>query len=82
MDAIAPAQPSRPHPRRGCLGRHPGLRDHRGPVLRLGAGPITAAVVAGVGLLAFVVRGIRLLPLAGAVFLGAALTGRLTPKWS
>lgn len=105
-----------------------------GPHFGWGAGPVTAAVVAGVGLLAFVwwelrhplpmldVRkfrlrpfsgsmlavlffffgtfgaiyystqflqfvlgygaletGVRLLPLAGAVFVGAALTGRLTP---
>ncbi|MCD9879503.1 MFS transporter [Streptomyces guryensis] len=106
-----------------------------GPHFGWGAGPITAAVVAGVGLLAFVAwelrhphpmlnvrrfrlrpfsgsmlavlffffgtfgaiyyatqflqfvlgydaleTGVRLLPLAGAVFLGAAITGRLTPK--
>ncbi|MFF4507995.1 MFS transporter [Streptomyces sp. NPDC001401] len=106
-----------------------------GPHFGWGAGPITAAVVAGVGLLAFVAwelrhphpmldvrrfrlrpfsgsmlavlffffgtfgaiyyatqflqfvlgydaleTGIRLLPLAGAVFAGAAITGRLTPK--
>ena len=106
-----------------------------GPHFGWGAGPVTAAVVAGVGLLAFVAwelrhphpmldvrkfrlrpfsgsmlavlffffgtfgaiyyatqflqfvlgydaleTGIRLLPLAGAVFLGAAITGRLTPK--
>ncbi|GAA2490996.1 MFS transporter [Streptomyces longisporus] len=107
----------------------------QGPHFGWGAGPITAAVVAGVGLLAFVAwelrhphpmldvrkfrlrpfsgsmlavlffffgtfgaiyyatqflqfvlgydaleTGVRLLPLAGAVFLGAAITGRLTPK--
>ncbi|WP_405725403.1 MFS transporter [Streptomyces sp. NBC_01537] len=106
-----------------------------GPHFGWGAGPVTAAVVAGVGLLAFVAwelrhpqpmldvrkfrqrpfsgsmlavlffffgtfgsiyyatqflqfvlgynaleTGIRLLPLAGAVFVGAALTGKLTPK--
>ena len=106
-----------------------------GPHFGWGAGPVTAAVVAGVGLLAFVAwelrhphpmldvrkfrlrsfsgsmlavlffffgtfgaiyyatqflqfvldydaleTGIRLLPLAGAVFLGAAITGRLAPK--
>ncbi|MGW0585617.1 MFS transporter, partial [Streptomyces sp. NPDC002920] len=106
-----------------------------GPHFGWGAGPITAAVVAGVGLLAFVAwelrhphpmldvrrfgsrpftgsmlavlffffgtfgsiyyatqflqfvlgydaleTGVRLLPLAGAVFAGAAVTGRLTPK--
>ncbi|MFE0678232.1 MFS transporter [Streptomyces sp. NPDC058867] len=106
-----------------------------GPHFGWGAGPVTAAVVAGAGLLAFVVwelrhphpmldvrrftqrpfsgsmlavlffffgtfgalyyatqylqfvlghdaleTGVRLLPLAGAVFLGAAATGRLTPK--
>ncbi|MBE8470000.1 MFS transporter [Streptomyces justiciae] len=106
-----------------------------GPHFGWGAGPITAAVVAGVGLLAFVAwelkhpnpmlnvrkfaerpfsgsmlavlffffgtfgsiyystqflqfvlgydaleTGIRLLPLAGAVFVGAAVTGKLAPK--
>ncbi|MDT7842011.1 MFS transporter [Streptomyces justiciae] len=106
-----------------------------GPHFGWGAGPVTAAVVAGVGLLAFVAwelkhpnpmldvrkfaerpfsgsmlavlffffgtfgsiyystqflqfvlgynaleTGIRLLPLAGAVFLGAAVTGRIAPK--
>ncbi|TLS46499.1 MFS transporter [Streptomyces montanus] len=106
-----------------------------GPHFGWGAGPVTAAVVAGVGLLAFVAwelrhphpmlnvrkfrlrsfsgamlavlffffgtfgaiyystqflqfvlgynaleTGVRLLPLAGAVFVGAAVTGRLTPK--
>ncbi|MDN0200346.1 MFS transporter [Streptomyces sp. S.PNR 29] len=106
-----------------------------GPHFGWGTGPITAAVVAGVGLLAFVAwelrhprpmldvrrfrqrpfsgsmiavlffffgtfgaiyystqflqfvlgygaleTGVRLLPLAGAVFAGAAVTGRLTPK--
>ncbi|NNN28820.1 MFS transporter [Streptomyces sp. S3(2020)] len=106
-----------------------------GPHFGWGAGPITAAVIAGVGLVAFVAwelrhphpmldvrkfrqrpfsgsmlavlffffgtfgaiyystqflqfvlgydaleTGVRLLPLAGAVFLGAAATGRLTPK--
>jgi len=106
-----------------------------GPHFGWGAGPVTAAVVAAVGLLAFVLwelrhphpmldvrrfrlrpfsgsmlavlffffgtfgaiyystqflqfvldydplqTGVRLLPLAGAVFVGAALTGRLTPK--
>ncbi|KUN89201.1 MFS transporter [Streptomyces griseoruber] len=106
-----------------------------GPHFGWGAGPVTAAVVAGVGLLAFVAwelrhphpmldvrrftgrafsgsmlavlffffgtfgsiyystqflqfvlgydaleTGVRLLPLAGAVFAGAAVTGRLTPK--
>ena len=106
-----------------------------GPHFGWGAGPITAAVVAGVGLLAFVVwelkhpnpmlnvrkfterpfggsmmavlffffgtfgsiyystqflqfvlgydaleTGIRLLPLAGSVFVGAAVTGKLAPK--
>ncbi|WP_020117030.1 MFS transporter [Streptomyces canus] len=106
-----------------------------GPHFGWGVGPITAAVVAGVGLLAFVAwelkhpnpmldarkfterpfggsmmavlffffgtfgsiyystqflqfvlgynaleTGIRLLPLAGAVFLGAAVTGKLAPK--
>ncbi|MBT2674447.1 MFS transporter, partial [Streptomyces sp. ISL-14] len=106
-----------------------------GPHFGWGTGPITAAVVAGVGLVAFVAwelrhphpmldvrkfklrpftgsmiavlffffgtfgaiyystqflqfvlgydaleTGIRLLPLAGAVFLGAAVTGKLTPK--
>lgn len=106
-----------------------------GPHFGWGAGPITAAVVAGVGLLAFVAwelkhpnpmldvrkfkerpfsgsmlavlffffgtfgslyystqflqfvlgydaleTGIRLLPLAGAVFAGAAVTGRVAPK--
>ncbi|MFF4257767.1 MFS transporter [Streptomyces sp. NPDC001663] len=106
-----------------------------GPHFGWGVGPITAAVVAGVGLLAFVAwelrhpqpmldvrkfrlrpfsgsmlavlffffgtfgaiyyatqflqfvlgydaleTGMRLLPLAGAVFVGAAITGRLTPK--
>ncbi|MFJ8106525.1 MFS transporter [Streptomyces sp. NPDC096132] len=106
-----------------------------GPHFGWGAGPITAAVVAGVGLSAFVAwelrhphpmldvrrfaqrpfsgsmlavlffffgtfgsiyyatqylqfvlgydaleTGVRLLPLAGAVFVGAAVTGRLTPK--
>lgn len=106
-----------------------------GPHFGWGVGPITAAVVAGVGLLAFVAwelkhpnpmldvrkfterpfggsmmavlffffgtfgsiyystqflqfvlgydaleTGIRLLPLAGAVFVGAAVTGRLAPK--
>ena len=106
-----------------------------GPHSGWGVGPVTAAVVAGVGLVAFVAwelrhphpmldvrkfrlrsfsgsmlavlffffgtfgaiyyatqflqfvlgydaleTGIRLLPLAGAVFLGAAITGRLTPK--
>ncbi|MER5938159.1 MFS transporter [Streptomyces sp. NPDC001928] len=106
-----------------------------GPHFGWGAGPVAAAVVAGVGLLAFVVwelrhphpmldvrkfaqrpfsgsmlavlffffgtfgalyyatqylqfvlgygaleTGVRLLPLAGAVFVGAAVTGRLTPK--
>ncbi|SDN66739.1 drug resistance transporter, EmrB/QacA subfamily [Streptomyces sp. cf386] len=106
-----------------------------GPHFGWGVGPVTAAVVAGVGLLAFVAwelrhprpmldvrkfaqrpfsgsmlavlffffgtfgalyyatqflqfvlgygaleTGVRLLPLAGAVFVGAAATGRLTPK--
>lgn len=106
-----------------------------GPHFGWGAGPVTAAVVAGVGLVAFVAwelrhphpmldvrkfqlrpftgsmiavfffffgtfgaiyystqylqfilgydpleTGVRLLPLAGAVFVGAAVTGRLTPK--
>ncbi|WP_328425631.1 MFS transporter [Streptomyces sp. NBC_00443] len=106
-----------------------------GPHFGWGAGPIAAAVAAGVGLLAFVAwelrhphpmldvrkfaqrpfsgsmlavlffffgtfgslyyatqylqfvlgygaleTGVRLLPLAGAVFVGAAVTGRLTPK--
>ncbi|MFG2126339.1 MFS transporter [Streptomyces sp. NPDC048751] len=106
-----------------------------GPHFGWGAGPVTAAVVAGVGLLAFVAwelrhprpmldvrkfalrpfsgsmlavmffffgmfavlyystqflqfvlgydaldTGLRLLPLGGAVFLGSALTGMLTPK--
>ncbi|NEB03518.1 MFS transporter [Streptomyces sp. SID13726] len=106
-----------------------------GPHFGWGVGPITSAVVAGVGLLAFVAwelrhpspmlnvrkfterpfsgsmlavlffffgtfgaiyystqflqfvlgydaleTGVRLLPLAGAVFLGAAVTGRLAPK--
>ncbi|MFJ7075425.1 MFS transporter [Streptomyces sp. NPDC098781] len=106
-----------------------------GPHFGWGAGPVAAAVVAGVGLLAFVAwelrhphpmldvrkfaerpfsgsmlavlffffgtfgalyyatqylqfvlgynaleTGVRLLPLAGAVFVGAAATGRLTPK--
>ncbi|MFF4250660.1 MFS transporter [Streptomyces sp. NPDC001663] len=106
-----------------------------GPHFGWGAGPIAAAVVAGVGLVAFVAwelrhphpmldvrkfrlrpfsgamlavlffffgtfgaiyystqylqfvlgydalaTGVRLLPLAGAVFLGAAVTGQLTPK--
>ncbi|MFJ8809940.1 MFS transporter [Streptomyces sp. NPDC102490] len=106
-----------------------------GPHFGWGAGPIAAAVVAGVGLIAFVAwelrhphpmldvrrfllrpfsgsmlavlffffgtygaiyyatqflqfvlgygaleTGVRLLPLAGAVFVGAAVTGRLTPK--
>lgn len=106
-----------------------------GPHFGWGVGPITAAVVAGVGLLAFVAwelkhpnpmlnvrkfterpfsgsmmavlffffgtfgsiyystqflqfvlgydaleTGVRLLPLAGAVFVGAAVTGRLAPK--
>ncbi|MGW1778291.1 MFS transporter [Streptomyces sp. NPDC002143] len=106
-----------------------------GPHFGWGAGPITAAVVAGVGLLAFVAwelkhpnpmlnvrkfterpfsgsmlavlffffgtfgsiyystqflqfvlgydaleTGVRLLPLAGAVFVGAAVTGKLAPK--
>ncbi|WP_051827520.1 MFS transporter [Streptomyces bicolor] len=106
-----------------------------GPHFGWGVGPITAAVVAGVGLLAFVAwelrhphpmldvrkfaerpfsgsmlavlffffgtfgalyyatqylqfvlgydaleTGVRLLPLAGAVFVGAAATGRLTPR--
>ncbi|MEV0173705.1 MFS transporter [Streptomyces sp. NPDC050803] len=106
-----------------------------GPHFGWGAGPITAAVVAGLGLVAFVAwelrhphpmldvrkfglrpfsgsmlavlffffgtfgaiyystqylqfilgyspleTGVRLLPLAGAVFVGAAVTGRLTPK--
>jgi predicted MFS family arabinose efflux permease len=106
-----------------------------GPHFGWGAGPVTAAVVAGVGLLAFVAwelrhphpmldvrkfaqrpfsgsmlavlffffgtfgaiyyatqflqfvlgygaleTGVRLLPLAGAVFLGAAVTGLMTPK--
>ncbi|WP_128433890.1 MFS transporter [Streptomyces cyaneus] len=106
-----------------------------GPHFGWGTGPITAAVVAGVGLVAFVAwelrhphpmldvrkfklrpftgsmiavlffffgtfgaiyystqflqfvlgydaleTGVRLLPLAGAVFLGAAVTGKLTPK--
>ena len=106
-----------------------------GPHFGWGAGPVTAAVVAGVGLVAFVAwelrhphpmldvrkfalrpfsgsmlavlffffgtfgaiyystqflqfvlgydaleTGVRLLPLAGAVFLGAAVTGRLTPR--
>ncbi|WBO68101.1 MFS transporter [Streptomyces camelliae] len=106
-----------------------------GPHFGWGAGPITAAVVAGVGLLAFVAwelrhsnpmldvrkfterpfsgsmlavlffffgtfgsiyystqflqfvlgydaleTGVRLLPLAGAVFVGAAVTAKLTPK--
>ncbi|GHH04773.1 MFS transporter [Streptomyces lanatus] len=106
-----------------------------GPHFGWGTGPITAAVVAGVGLVAFVAwelrhpspmldvrkfalrpftgsmiavlffffgtfgaiyystqylqfilgydaleTGVRLLPLAGAVFVGAAVTGRLTPK--
>ncbi|MEU3615129.1 MFS transporter [Streptomyces sp. NPDC006872] len=106
-----------------------------GPHFGWGAGPITAAVIAGVGLLAFVAwelkhpnpmlnvrkfterafsgsmlavlffffgtfgsiyystqflqfvlgydaleTGVRLLPLAGAVFVGAAVTGRLAPK--
>ncbi|GGN94847.1 MFS transporter [Streptomyces albiflavescens] len=106
-----------------------------GPHFGWGAGPVTAAVVAGVGLLVFVAwelrhphpmldvrrftqrpfsgsmtavlffffgtfgaiyyatqflqfvlgygaleTGVRLLPLAGAVFAGAAVTGRLTPK--
>ncbi|WP_210584605.1 MFS transporter [Streptomyces sp. GESEQ-35] len=106
-----------------------------GPHFGWGVGPVTAAVVAGVGLLAFVAwelkhphpmlnvrkfrerpfsgsmlavlffffgtfgsiyystqflqfvldynaleTGIRLLPLAGAVFVGAAVTGRLAPK--
>ncbi|MCV2458615.1 MFS transporter [Streptomyces sp. ICN988] len=106
-----------------------------GPHFGWGAGPVAAAVVAGVGLIAFVAwelrhphpmldvrrfllrpfsgsmlavlffffgtygaiyyatqflqfvlgygaleTGVRLLPLAGAVFVGAAVTGRLTPK--
>ncbi|WP_089102152.1 MFS transporter [Streptomyces hyaluromycini] len=106
-----------------------------GPHFGWGRGPVTAAVVAGVGLVAFVAwelrhphpmlnvrkfghrpfsgsmlavlffffgtfgaiyyatqflqfvlgysaleTGVRLLPLAGAVFVGAAITGRLTPK--
>ncbi|BBC31947.1 Drug resistance transporter, EmrB/QacA subfamily [Streptomyces graminofaciens] len=106
-----------------------------GPHFGWGKGPVTAAVVAGVGLLAFVLwelrhphpmldvrkfllrpfsgsmiavlffffgtfgaiyystqflqfilgydaleTGIRLVPLAGAVFVGAAITGKLTPK--
>ncbi|MFJ1809502.1 MULTISPECIES: MFS transporter [unclassified Streptomyces] len=106
-----------------------------GPHFGWGAGPVAAAVVAGVGLVGFVVwelrhphpmldvrkfrlrsfsgsmlavlffffgtfgaiyystqflqfvlnydaleTGVRLLPLAGAVFVGAAVTGRLTPK--
>ncbi|MFF3942616.1 MFS transporter [Streptomyces phaeofaciens] len=106
-----------------------------GPHFGWGAGPVTAAVVAGVGLVAFVAwelrhphpmldvrkfalrpfsgsmlavlffffgtfgaiyystqflqfvlgydaleTGLRLLPLAGAVFLGAAVTGKLTPR--
>lgn len=106
-----------------------------GPHFGWGAGPVTAAVAAGVGLIAFVAwelrhphpmldvrkfarrpfsgsmlavlffffgtfgaiyystqflqfvlghdaleTGVRLLPLAGAVFLGAAATGRLTPR--
>ncbi|WP_030804433.1 MFS transporter [Streptomyces sp. NRRL S-337] len=106
-----------------------------GPRFGWGAGPVTAAVVAGLGLLAFVAwelrhphpmlnvrrftlrpfsgsllavlffffgtfgalyystqflqfvlgydaleTGVRLLPLAGAVFAGAAVTGRLTPR--